>query len=210
MEDWFYGKDGTQHGPVSEHDMTTLISSGQVDASTIIWREGMADWLPVNQVPEFQSSTGAAQPTAVPIYAPGQAINSGPAYPVPIPTDGLSIASLVCGILALLACYIWGLFGLAAVICGHMSLKKIKRSPTPIQGKGMAIAGLICGYIGIVIQIVMIVAIAFAITSAKTTMNSMEDELNHDYTEESQDSPTTENPSTEETPSPQSRSTETP
>lgn len=167
MADWFYGKDNTQHGPVSEQEIQTLASSGQIDSSTIIWREGMADWIPMKDVPEFQSAavdsaspysspqTNAAQPTSHhPVVAP--------------PTDGLAIASLVCGILAVISCYIWGLFGLPAVICGHMSLKKMKNSVTPIGGRGMAIAGLITGYIGIALQLFMIVGliIAFASTAS--------------------------------------------
>lgn len=208
MTDWFYGKDGTQHGPVTEHEIATLIASGQVDASTIIWREGMTDWLPFNQVPEFQPVS--QQTPGAPIYAPGQATHASPQIQVPIPTDGLSIASLVCGILALLACYIWGLFGLAAVICGHISLKKIKASATPVQGRGMAIAGLICGYIGIVIQIIVIVAIAFAFANAQETMKTTrvkpssgqnstteEPQAQSATEQQTQQSPATETPTTE-------------
>ena len=163
MADWFYGKDGTQHGPVSELEISTLISSGQIDATSILWREGMSDWLPVNQIPEFQSTSSAAStisgtnPYNTPhTYAAGQA-----PYAITIPTDGFSIASLICGVLAILAScmYIGVIFGIPAVICGHMSLKKIKHSPTPIQGKGMAIAGLVTGYIGSVISIAMIVLV---------------------------------------------------
>jgi len=179
MSDWFYGKDGTQHGPVSEQEMANLTASGQIDANTIIWREGMADWLPISQVPEFQ--TTSQQPSSVPIYAPGQATYAAAPLPAPIPTDGLSIASLVCGILALLACYIWGLFGLAAVICGHFSLSKIKNSSTPIQGKGMAIAGLICGYIGIIIQITVIIGFVFLIGNVKDQTESQMNSLKKEF-----------------------------
>lgn len=172
MSDWFYGKDGTQHGPVSDQEIGTLVASGQIDSNTIVWREGMPDWLPLAQVPEFQSlnQTGAADPYGSPQSQPVQPGQTP--YTAPIPTDGLSIASLVCGILAIISCYIWGLFGLPAVICGHMSLKKIKNSATPIQGKGMALAGLICGYIGIVIQIVAIIGILFFFLETKKQVES--------------------------------------
>jgi hypothetical protein len=179
MADWFYGKDGTQHGPVSDQEIGGLLQSGQIDGTTIIWREGMADWLPISQVPEFQStvtpaSTGGGNTTpaaASPYTTPSAA------YAAPAPTDGLSIASLVCGIMAIISCYIWGLFGLPAVICGHMSLKKIKNSPTPVAGKGMAIAGLICGYIGIVFQLAMIIGGIFFFMNAKNQHQSFESEL---------------------------------
>jgi len=80
-------------------------------------------------------------------------------------TDGLSIAALVLGIIATITCYFGGFFGIPAVICGHLSLKKIKHSPTPLGGKGMAIAGLITGYIGIALSILFILLIAIGIAS---------------------------------------------
>lgn len=177
MADWFYGKDNTQHGPISDADIRQKITTGEIDQSTIIWREGMSDWLPLNQVPEFApTSAPTSAPTTNPVAPqPGAAspytapqTNAGlPPYSGPVaPTDGLSIAALVCGIISLVACYVWALFGIPAVICGHMSLKKIKTAHTPVQGKGMAIAGLICGYLGILIQLVMIVFIVIAFTAA--------------------------------------------
>lgn len=161
MADWFYGKEGTQHGPVSEFEISTLIASGQIDAASIIWREGMTDWLPVNQVPEFQSAIPTEISPSNPYSAPQTYAGQTPYAGTPIPTDGLSIASLVCGVLAILAScmYIGFVFGIPAVICGHMSLKKIKNSPTPIQGKGMAIAGLVTGYLGSAISLGMIIVV---------------------------------------------------
>lgn len=165
MADWFYGKDNTQHGPVSETDIQNMLSTGEIDANTIVWREGMTDWLPIKNIPELSPTSSSTSPYATP--------QTNVANPQPtvmhIATDGLSIAALVCGILAVISCYIWAAFGIPAVICGHMSLKKIKNSPTPMQGKGMAIAGLVCGYIGIAFQIFMIVAIALAFTTSSSS-----------------------------------------
>jgi hypothetical protein len=125
---------------------------------------------------------------------------------IPMPTSGLAIASLVCGILALLACYLWGIFGLPAVICGHMALKTINTSTTPIQGKGMAIAGLICGYIGILIQVVTIALIILAFANAKSQVNNMQSELRKiPSIEESTDTPPTPQtpPTSTDNPTPQ-------
>ena len=198
MADWFYGKDGTQHGPVSEQKIKHLLFSNEIDGSTIVWHEGMTDWVPARQIPEFEvaplsthpaESSASASPASIsptasrppveaapPIYAPGQATQS-PNFAAPIPTNGLSIASLVCGILAILACYIWGLFGLPAVICGHLALKAIRNSATPIQGKGMAIAGLVCGYIGIALQLAMIIGGILLFANAKGQMKNLETEM---------------------------------
>ena len=79
------------------------------------------------------------------------------------PTSGLAIASMVCGIVGIMLCYVNGLLALPAVICGHMALKKIDNSLTPMGGRGMAIAGLVTGYIGLLFQLLFIALIFFAV-----------------------------------------------
>ena len=78
----------------------------------------------------------------------GSSYTPGPSLPV---TNGLAIASMICGILSLVFfCFCGGLFlGIPAVICGHLSLNQLNAPGNSQQGRGMAIAGLICGYLGI-------------------------------------------------------------
>ena len=84
----------------------------------------------------------------------GASYTPGPSLPV---TNGLAIASMICGILSLVFfCFCGGLFlGIPAVICGHLSLNQLNALGNSQQGRGMAIAGLICGYLGIAIFIIM-------------------------------------------------------
>ena len=44
--DWFYEKDGEQKGPVSESTLRGLLADGTIRPTNLVWREGMADWLP--------------------------------------------------------------------------------------------------------------------------------------------------------------------
>jgi uncharacterized membrane protein YhaH (DUF805 family) len=45
MEQWFFAKDGQQEGPVSAQQIGALAKSGALDpASTLVWRDGLADW----------------------------------------------------------------------------------------------------------------------------------------------------------------------
>jgi hypothetical protein len=152
MAEWFYGKDNAQHGPVSDLEIRNLVTSAQIDMNTIVWREGMTEWLPMKDISEFQPAAGNVMDTASPYASPQTYAGQAP-YVGTIPTDGMSIAALVLGILAVMSCWVGGIFGIPAVICGHMSLKKIKYSTVPIQGRGMAIAGLITGYIGIAMSL---------------------------------------------------------
>src|SRR5215471_10889244 len=56
---WFYAINGQQHGPVSEEQLDALIAAGTVTATTLVWREGMAGWQPLQSA--RTAATGAAQ-----------------------------------------------------------------------------------------------------------------------------------------------------
>lgn len=159
MVEWFYGKDNTQHGPISELEIRNLISTGKIEQTSIIWREGMQDWLPLRDVPEFQiSDSGHGH------QAPQQI--GAQTYMAPAPTESLAVISMVLGILSIVAScmYVGIIFGIPAVICGHLSIKKINNSPVALSGKGMAIAGLITGYLGSLISLCLIGFIIVAIS----------------------------------------------
>jgi hypothetical protein len=65
------------------------------------------------------------------------------AYPPPKRTNGLAIASLICGIVGCVPL----ITSLAAVLLGILGLRKTK-DPT-VGGKGLAIAGLVLGLVGL-------------------------------------------------------------
>jgi hypothetical protein len=98
--------------------------------------------------PYAPATPAAAQPnpyapSAPPQYGPPQPYNYGP-Y-VPQPPQGLSIVSMVLGIVGLLLSFAgWGfLLNVAAVITGHMATK---RHP---YAKGFWLTGIITGYVGL-------------------------------------------------------------
>lgn len=107
--------------------------------------------------PQYGAPAQYGQP-GTPFNAYGQ-----PAYyGVPPEPKGLSIASLCCGIAAFVGLGFFLLPQLAAVILGHMALK---REPS---GKGMAIAGLVLGYLGIALALLVfvLIAVGLAISSS--------------------------------------------
>jgi len=68
MSEWYYSKDGTQLGPVSEMELKNLLSTGALDARTaLVWKSGMTDWIPAAQVPEFANPFAASDPYAAPV-----------------------------------------------------------------------------------------------------------------------------------------------
>jgi len=182
MSSWYYGQGGQQEGPLDEATMRERIAGGLVKPEDLVWREGMAKWLPLKEVGELSTMGGdlSTSPYAPPATDPvqGQPMTYAP---VP-PTSGLAIAALVCGILSLIFCYINAVVGIPAVICGHMAMKRIREANDQIGGKGMALAGLICGYIGIVFQLITIAFFGFIIAgsmkSGRTMEQVMEDAVN--------------------------------
>jgi competence protein ComGC len=75
--------------------------------------------------------------------------------PVPIGSNvpqqpcGLATVSLVLGICGLVLCILGPLFGIPAVISGHIARSRINASGGFLSGDGLALAGLITGYIAI-------------------------------------------------------------
>lgn len=103
--------------------------------------------------------------------------------PPPVPGSikpqscGLATWSLVLGILAIVLCVIGPLFGVPAVICGHVAMGRIKASGGALGGNGLALGGLITGYISIALIPVIGLMAAIAVpnfTRARSTaqMNS--------------------------------------
>ena len=92
----------------------------------------------------------ASEPTPPPAYAAASAPASD--------KKGLSIASLVLGILGLLGSWVafGGLLGLVVIILGAIGVKK---EPT---GKGMSITGIVLGALSLVGAIIALIVIIVA------------------------------------------------
>lgn len=73
---WYYlGSNREKLGPVPAGDIVAAISSGVITASTLVWREGLVDWVPASQV---MSELRVASP---------------PPFPPPLPPSGLAFRS---------------------------------------------------------------------------------------------------------------------
>jgi hypothetical protein len=76
----------------------------------------------------------------------------------PRQTNGLSVASLVLGIV-----WVLGIGSILAVIFGFVARKQIKDSGGRQTGEGLALAGIILGFVGVfglILWIVLIAAVA--------------------------------------------------
>ncbi len=82
-EEWYYAKQGKQLGPVSTDYLTQLASSGQLQPTDLIWKEGMASWAPARIAARhlFPEPAAAAVPLREDVY---QVEEHEPAAQVPI------------------------------------------------------------------------------------------------------------------------------
>ena len=82
---------------------------------------------------DYQDLLGAMKKTAKVDTAPGEQNE-----PKPTRTSGLAIASLVFSLIGPVG-------SIPAVICGHIALRRVEKTPA-LKGRGLALAGLIIGY----------------------------------------------------------------
>jgi len=57
---WYYVSGNEQKGPVEQPDFDRLVQSGDISSSTLVWREGMADWKEYSEI-----STPASPPPSI-------------------------------------------------------------------------------------------------------------------------------------------------
>jgi type II secretory pathway pseudopilin PulG len=123
--------------------------------------------VPTPPPPPQQPSTPNAASTSAWLNAPPVPSQQPPQYraqaqpyqPYQQPkTDGGAITSMVLGIASIALCLTF-IAGIPAIILGHISLSRIKKSMGRLKGEGMALTGLILGYISLPF-ILIIAAIA--------------------------------------------------
>jgi hypothetical protein len=60
--DWYYAEAGQQRGPIAESQLEDMIRSGKKPTSTLVWREGMAQWQPYAALHATTSAAGSMGP----------------------------------------------------------------------------------------------------------------------------------------------------
>ncbi len=157
---YYFSHDGqNQQGPIEPEQM---VASG-VTASTLVWRDGLSGWIAAKDVPELATLFDQPEETTPVVATPIQYQQPQTHYQLvnQRPTNGLSIASLVCGIISILGLCGYGVGGIIpgvlAIVFGHIARGQIRRDQT--QGDGMALAGLIMGYISAAIAVAVIIVL---------------------------------------------------
>jgi hypothetical protein len=73
---WYYAKNGMQFGPVSQEELSSKLKCGEIQASALIWSEGMTDWKPLSQVTELMGQENTAVSPGIPNVFPDSSLPS--------------------------------------------------------------------------------------------------------------------------------------
>lgn len=101
---------------------------------------------PDRQLGDATPGSTAMTPGAPTAQPPGpqsyQGYSAYPPYPMPRPTNGLAIASLVLGII-----WVYWVGSILALIFGYVARRQIRERGE--GGDGLAIAGIVLGWVGV-------------------------------------------------------------
>lgn len=128
---WYYGIAENRLGPVSVQQLQQLVASGQIGPQTLVWSDGMPQWVPANTLPFLTAMAN-------------QNNSAGLNLLLPIgPQSGFAIAAGYLGLIGML----FAPLGVLAIILAVLALREIKAHPEK-RGTGRAITGIVGGLIG--------------------------------------------------------------
>ncbi len=90
-DQWFLLKDQKQEGPYSYEELTSLIETGSLKRSDLLWKEGMAQWQPADQIEGLFLKAAPPPPPPSPVEAvspPPPPAAVAPPPPPPAPPAG--------------------------------------------------------------------------------------------------------------------------
>ena len=139
--------------------LKSMIVSGEIASTDLVWRKGMAEWRPAAEINDFESA-GVVEPVGI-VAPPGGSqisqalppgVPGGQVTPTAPPNNSSAIVSMICGIVGVIGGCLCGfpvIASIVAIIMGHVARGEIRKAGGMQGGDGMALAGLILGYVGI-------------------------------------------------------------
>lgn len=78
-QEWYYSIGGDRQGPVSAQDLKKLVDAGNLKATDLVWKDGMADWVAAKTVKGLFGSGASSASTPAVSSAPAKTADSKPA-----------------------------------------------------------------------------------------------------------------------------------
>lgn len=76
---WYYADGDKEQGPVTLAQLKGLLTSGKIQPDDLVWKDGLDDWMPAEEVPELK----AVEAPAAPLPTPAAARPKAPAEAAP-------------------------------------------------------------------------------------------------------------------------------
>lgn len=77
---WYYAENNERRGPIEDAAFQTLVNSGTIKPETLVWRDGLSEWIPFSQA---AGSVSAAAPiTSSPVASPAGSVDAAVTSPV--------------------------------------------------------------------------------------------------------------------------------
>jgi hypothetical protein len=64
LDEWHVAINDVPVGPIRREDLARKLAAGQIDSTSLAWREGMDDWAPIGQIPELAHLSTPPPPAA--------------------------------------------------------------------------------------------------------------------------------------------------
>jgi len=112
MANWYYSQDGQQQGPVAQSQLQQMLQSGQLANSSLVWKQGMGDWVAASTLEVF-SVTAASSPStggggAALYAAPNSQVQQNYGYQQQVPMgpkpNNYLVQSIILTVLTLILC----------------------------------------------------------------------------------------------------------
>lgn len=75
-DQWYYIRNGQRYGPVPADELARLAATGTLQASDLVWKAGLQEWLPARSIEDLSFSTGQVPPSVPPPYSPDDPLAS--------------------------------------------------------------------------------------------------------------------------------------
>jgi GYF domain 2 len=86
-DEWYYTQQGQQQGPVGPAQLKQLAAAGQLQPTDLVWKEGMANWVPASSTRGLFPAKSAAGPATMTPRPGPETSRRGPIKVEPIDDD---------------------------------------------------------------------------------------------------------------------------
>ncbi len=153
------------------------IKSMGLPPETFVIEENGLEWKALSSIDETPAQPAPSQPTThAGTPASNHTSNMVGSPDQPTKLSLLALFSLILGIMGFIGSCAAPFnlpLAIAAIVCGHLGLLRIKASLGTITGKGLALAGLIIGYISLLFAIIFLVFLLMGLSALGSDLESI-------------------------------------